>query len=445
MLQAKPHRALLRPARTILVLASGCVLHVLCPATVSAQLASASTAALAMGDNYTAAAWGYAAVAWNPALLAASANTPGAMTLLTGRAGSAFGPITLGDLAAYADERVPDDVKRTWLERVSADGAQRGSGRADLTLGAAQIGRFGFQATTSLRSTADLPPDVVRLVLFGNVDSDGAAATLDVADAALDVVVYSTAAFAYGHAFTLEHDARLMIGAAATITRGHVLVTSSGSSGGAQESAFDIDFPLVTSVLDPDSLELNNGNGMGLDVGFALESGLWTLGAAVQNVFNSFEWNEDNLRYRPYRVAGSEGVLASDMEERPLETAPAAVRTHVADLGFARGVAIGAAYRRSHRTVLSGDVRVRGGGGIRTDARVHVGAGAQHRLGDRTSLRAGAAVLSFGDDEFGAQLGAGIGRNVGGWNLSVSALHLRTRHRGGQNVLMATIFGTGMP
>lgn len=198
-------------------------------------------------------------------------------------------------------------------------------------------------------------------------------------------------------------------------------------------------------MLDPDSLELNNGNGMGLDVGLALETGAWSVGAAVQNVFNSFEWNEANLRYRPYHVTGSDGTLTTDMEERELETAPAAVRTHVAGLGFARGMALGAAYRRSHRTVLSGDVRVRGAGGIRTDARVHVGAGAQHRIDDATSLRAGAAVLSFGDDELGAQLGAGIGRNIGGWNLSLSALHLRTRHRGGQNVLMATIFGTGMP
>lgn len=237
MLHAKPHRALLRPARTILVPAFGCVLHALWASAASAQLANASTAALGMGDNYTAAAWGYAAVAWNPALLAASANTPGAMTLLTARAGSAFGPITLGDLAAYADERVPGDVKRTWRERVSADGAQRGSGHADLTLGAAQIGRFGFQATTSLRSTADLPPDVVRLVLFGNVDDDGVPATLDVSGAALDVVVYSTAAFAYGHAFTLERNARLMIGAAATVTRGHILVTSSGSNGSASDGS----------------------------------------------------------------------------------------------------------------------------------------------------------------------------------------------------------------
>ena len=42
----------------------------LCSAVANAQLPNASTAAFAMGGNFTAMARGYEAVAWNPATLA---------------------------------------------------------------------------------------------------------------------------------------------------------------------------------------------------------------------------------------------------------------------------------------------------------------------------------------------------------------------------------------
>src|SRR5690606_15207896 len=120
---------------------------------------------------FTAAARGYGALAWNPALLASSQNLYASMTLLTTMGGARIGPIELSDIADYTDRLVPDDVKQDWLGRVAPGGSERGTVDADLTWGAAQIGRFGLQVTSSVRTTADLSRDVLQLILFGNVDA----------------------------------------------------------------------------------------------------------------------------------------------------------------------------------------------------------------------------------------------------------------------------------
>ena len=86
--------------------------------TASAQLPSASTRALGMGDNATAAAAGFNAVAWNPALLGLPNNPKASFALLPLRGIAGLGPVELGDIADYSGEFVPNTsriVSRTLL------------------------------------------------------------------------------------------------------------------------------------------------------------------------------------------------------------------------------------------------------------------------------------------------------------------------------------------
>lgn len=427
-------------AATLLTIALGVM-----AAPAAAQLPSGSTAALGMGNNFTAAARGYGALAWNPALLASSHNQYASMTLLTTVGGAGIGPIELSDISDYSDRLVPDDVKRDWLSRVAPGGAERGTVDADLTWGAAQIGRFGLQVTSSVRTTADLSRDVLQLILFGNVDAQGDPATLDFAGSSLDLAAYTTFAFGYAHPFEILPGTRLLIGATAKYTVGHIVVTGDESQGSANGAGFDIAFPIVNSVIDPDSFTLNNGGGFGFDVGAALEMGPWTFAAAVENVASTFEWDMDELRYRPLTLEAGEAELIADTDEQPFDSAPESLRAHVAGLDFGRSYSLGAAYRARENLMVSADLRHGDNDGIVTDATSHLGAGVEYRPIPWLPLRAGAAAIQLGDDNTGFQIGGGLGINLGGWNLSASALQRDTELYGGETMFMATIFATGLP
>ena len=148
-------------------------------APAAGQIPSASTAALGMGDSYTAAARGFNAIAWNPAGLGLTGNQSGSLTLLTVRGVNGIGPITLSDMATYSDAVVPDGVKLDWLTRIASAGGQTGVGEATATWGAFQAGRFGMQLGSVARGVTDLSPGVAELVMFGNAGDQGQPETLD--------------------------------------------------------------------------------------------------------------------------------------------------------------------------------------------------------------------------------------------------------------------------
>src|SRR5919206_4656656 len=76
-----------RLSRAAAIIALTCAAH---PA--AAQLPSASAVALGTGDNYTALARGYNAVAWNPAGLAMPGNPGFSLTILPVRGSGGVGP-----------------------------------------------------------------------------------------------------------------------------------------------------------------------------------------------------------------------------------------------------------------------------------------------------------------------------------------------------------------
>src|SRR5919206_5228981 len=106
-----------RLSRAAAIIALACAAH---PA--AAQLPSASAVALGTGDNYTALARGYNAVAWNPAGLAMPGNPGFSLTILPVRGSGGLSPITLSDVADFSGTTIPDDVKASWLERIAAAG-----------------------------------------------------------------------------------------------------------------------------------------------------------------------------------------------------------------------------------------------------------------------------------------------------------------------------------
>lgn len=132
---------------------------------LAAQLPSASPAALAMGDNYTAMARGFAAVSWNPANLGLDGNPTFSLTIFGIRAASDLGPITLGDISKYGGQTLPEDAKAGWMERVEAGRGELGDLGAGITYFGLSAGRFAVQLSSSATGTINLAPGAVELAL----------------------------------------------------------------------------------------------------------------------------------------------------------------------------------------------------------------------------------------------------------------------------------------
>ncbi|MBX6365848.1 MAG: conjugal transfer protein TraF [Gemmatimonadetes bacterium] len=399
-----------------------------------AQLPSASTAALGMAENLTAAARGYDATAWNPANLGLHGNPPASGAVFAARGSAGLAPVGPGDLADFAGADVPRGVRHGWLDRIRAAGREHGSAGADLSIVSVQVRSIGFQLSTSARALADVSADAAELILFGNAGADGTPRDLTLADSRIAGAWTSTAALAFGHGLSAGNAGRLAFGVTAKYTLGHVLAygKDNGSRFDADPLQATVDFPVITT---DSTSRFDNGAGFGLDLGAAWQKAHWTAGVTLRNLANSFRWKEDRLRYRSAHAffAADSSASADFDDERPFSAAPAALRREVLDLGFEPVLSAGVAFRSTPRLRVDADVRRRlGDGGLDIDPRTHAGVGAEFRPVAWLPLRAGAAYVTGG-----AEVAGGFGIELGSYALGASLAR-----RAGSTLTMVTLISS---
>jgi hypothetical protein len=163
----------------------------------------------------------------------------------------------------------------------------------------------------------------------------------------------------------------------------------------------------------------NGGSGVGLDVGFQMQRDRLHLGAAVQNVFNTFAWDEAFLEYRAGTAVLQQADNSTDFDARPYASAPADLKAAVEDLKFDPALALGAAYDVKPDFTVSADVRTRFGDGMSLTPKTQVGAGAEYRGIKALHLRGGIAAVTGG-----FQLGGGASLILGPVNLSFAGAML---------------------
>lgn len=401
-------------------LAAGAIL--LLPGRADAQLPNPSPAALGMAGNYSAIASGYAALAWNPAGLALRGSPGFSLTILPVSGGARTDPLSFGDIEPYTDEFVPADVRAEWLERITRSGGLRGTADAGLTYVAMNMGRWGFQVGSRARGGIDLTPDVAELILFGNAGRTGEPHDFVLGGSSMDVSVTSTVAIGYAHpiavAFGPLPNQRLSVGAALKYTVGHALLKGQDRGGGLSNDplALVIEFPFVYT--DPDAAGLDRGHGFGLDLGAAWEGGPLRVAAVLQNVFNTFRWDESHLVHQPGRALFNEETSLSALETQPFAAAPSAVRASVEELGYEPALTIAVAGRPDDTLTLTAELRRQFGEGLDIGPRTHMGVGAEYRPTPNLPLRAGVALVSGG-----AELAGGIGVALGRVELAGSAAY----------------------
>lgn len=415
----------------------------------SAQLANPSPAALGMGDNYTAAARGYSAVAWNPAGLALTGNPDFSLNITAIRGIAGIDPVTLADFKDYEGKVVPPGVKAEWLQKIEEEGGEAGNSGFDVNGIALQVGRFGLQYSASGRAYANLSPGIAELFMFGNVDESGNPQSISLSGSAMDMAAYSSLGASYAHPLMVTETSRLALGVTGKYIIGHFMMMGAESQGSTNANPLSVSmrFPIVHTPIEEEEggFETNNGSGMGLDIGVGYESGNWTFAAAVQNVINTFEWDETLLRYREGTILFDEDTTLTEFDSESFTSAnvPAALRDAVTDMKFKPVIALGAAGQVMPKLKVAADLRLGSDKGIRVGPKLHVGAGAEYKLLSFLPIRVGAGYVQLDSENSGLQFSGGLGLNLGPLNLS-AALAQRSTDAGKDTMFMVSVLSFGM-
>lgn len=391
-------------------------------APASAQLANASTSTLGLSGNNTATVRGFGTISVNPAGLA----MPGSgfsLALIPIQIRSGINPIGLKDLKDVEGSLVPTAVKQDWLDRVTADGGQSGTFGVDISEIAFTSGNIGFQISTVVAGAVDLSPGIVEAVLFGNAGRTGSPANLALSPASVEGFGITTAGLSIGIPIS-SPASDIAIGATLKYSVGHGLAVGRSSSGSvsADPVAVDLNFPVVHSTaFSFDNFGvgdiLDGGTGIGVDVGFMVKKDNLSFGASVQNVVNTFEWDESKLSYRAGTASFETGSSDSDFDERAYASAPADLRQAVTDMQFKPAIRAGIGLDVSGDFTVTGDLHARfSDDGIALGPKFHLGGGAEFRGLKVIHLRGGAAVITDG-----IQYGGGASLVLGPLNFSAAA------------------------
>ena len=383
-------------------------------APASAQLANASASTLGLAGNHTATARAFAAMSVNPAGLA----MPGSgfsLSFIPVQTRIGIDPIKLSDLKDVEGTLISPATKEDWLSRVTAEGGQGGTLGVDISEIALTVGSFGLQVSTIVSGSINMAPDIVEAVLYGNAGRTGSPTDFSLSGSSLDGFAITTAGLSLAVPLS-GGDGAMAIGATMKYSIGHgvVMARDEGGAFTSDPVRITVNFPMLHT--DGDNYQFNNGSGVGVDVGFMMQRDRVSFGASLQNIVNTFAWDEATLAYRAGTVTLEQGSDTTDFAKQPYSAAPSELRTAMDEMTFDPTVAVGAAYDVSSDFTVSADVHKRFGDGLAVSPKFHLGAGAEFRALGILHLRGGLAIITDG-----FQYGGGASLVLGPVNFSAAA------------------------
>ncbi len=393
-------------------------------------------------------------------------GNPGfSLTLLPVAASFTLDPITLGDIKNAESYKVPNVVPRAtrqaWLDEVTAAGGEKGTptGGANVAL---SVGPFAAQLGMTFFGAVNLNPDAVEAILFGNVPASGSGAdganvrTLNFKYSKFNGGGVTTAAFSYGHAFGSQKPGSGTLAFGATLKwvgrrfRRH-------RPGCGEQHQRERRRDLVPVRLNAVLPRLPRRRGSTQNRVHGDDGPGWiqwqrhrrrhriswlrdklALSAAIQNVFNSFSWDESALAYVPGLGQFDVNGDTTNFDEQPYANAPGSLKNAIANYKLKPTVSAGLAYEWRKDVTVSADARQQMGGdeAIVIGPKTSVGGGVEYRGIPMLSLRGGADYITGGTAfSFGAglrfrryELGAAIAVQQGdnkGTSLLVNLFSIR--------------------
>lgn len=402
---------------------------------VLAQLPSASAAAFSSGNAFVSRARGFNAVAWNPAGLGMPDNPRFSATVASVQAVASLGPVGIGDFKKYEGDTVPFDVREEWLQEIEDAGGQSGGAAAGLTEVALSAGPFAFQMATQAHLMANLGPGAAELLFFGNAGRTGQPRPINAAGSMAFASAMTTFGASYGRALTTGAN-KLAAGVTMKYTMGHMMALALDleTNVSTDPIAGQVFFPLIQSKTSGGIMKnLNNGSGLGLDLGLAGAKGAWRYGLAVQNVVNTFKWDASKFRIR-FNYLDIE-TAHSDFGEYDLEDVPE-VANAIEDIRFKPVLVVGGGFD-ARRWSASADIRRRTDDeGFEGGPMTQVGAGLELRHLSYLPIMLGTSISSDA-----VLLSAGVGLNVGPASLTLGGGLARTDS--GSDPVLALTLSTG--
>ncbi|CAN5173203.1 hypothetical protein BH09GEM1_BH09GEM1_38190 [soil metagenome] len=391
----------------------------------SAQQPNASAAAYGMAGNYQAAATGYNAVAWNPAMLGMGDNGF-SLSLFSVGLTTGLGPVKLTDITNFGGKKIDVATKETWLNQIGT-GTETGGLNAGFSLIALSIGPVALQGGLSGTGDANLNQDAAEALLYGNAGRTGTVKNLSFNGSSMHGSSFATgaASVAFGLPFvpTAGPLDKLSFGVTGKYVRGLAVGRAQDNGSSVTSNNVAIAFP---AIFTDSSHYGNSGSGVGVDLGLAWNSAGITIGATVRNALNTFQWNTSALSSTPGTVLFDGNKDTTNFTTAPYSAAPVAMRAALEDEKFKPELAVGIA-RRSETFTLTADASSRVGDGIDVGPKTHIGVGAEYRGLPVLTLRAGVAAVTDG-----AQAAGGIGLRLGpaeiGFGMAVRAANNNTQY-----------------
>lgn len=389
---------------------------------VVAQQPNASAAAFGMAGNFTAAATGSDAVAWNPAML--GMNSPAfSLSLLSLGGLTGLDPVKLKDITDFGGKVIPNVTKESWLNKVGA-GTEQGTVDGGLSIVALSIGRIGFQVGLTGTAQVNLNQDAAEAILYGNAGRMGTAKNLAFNGSNAGGSSFATGAASIAIPLPFTPTGRpgeqFSLGVTGKYIHGLGVARAQDNGSLVTQDNIAVSFPAIYS----DSNHVgSSGSGVGLDLGLAWTDGATTFGATARNVVNTFAWSTSALASTLGTVSFDGNTSKTNFDAAPYASAPAAMRAAIEAEKFKPEIAVGVAHRMDKLT-LTADGSTRIGDGIEIGPKMHVGVGAELRFIPLLPLRAGVAAITDG-----FQVAGGAGLHLGPFELGVAG-SVRSKSRG---------------
>lgn len=388
-----------------------CAALVLCTALgARAQLATPEARSFALGGAYAARAVGYEASFWNPANLGLS-TSPRWSAGLNASAYLSNNALDYGQITGLYGEYLDAGEKSQLLADVR-DATGGGPATVSFDVGAqglgVSFGRFAAGVSGISAGNAEITPDALELLLFGNVGESGTGRDFDFSNTAADLWSMYGAYASYAQPFRLDALPKAGFSAGATLRYGVagdlVRVGETRSDLIYEPLELDVALQKLQSTGD------NAGRAFAADLGVAMEWGdRMIVGASLVNALQTVDWDRSAFEVTSYQVNADYSDIAITSTTVDYDQLDAQGRQRVDalldDAELPRQLRLGSLVRTSARMDVSVDYVELLGGSLRSRWDRSLSAGAEFRPLPILPLRAGLAT-SF--EQFALTGGLGV-------------------------------------
>ena len=331
-----------------------------------------------------ARATGSEAALTNPALLAME---PTRQLLLAGvQAGAQNDAFSWRDYSRYNGNELNDADKERIVSLIDPNGLALG---ADAGVGALAMaaGRWSVATQTLAVGEGNLPRDMARLVLFGNIENE----TYSLAGTSGCAMAWSSAQVSYGAPLWRNHTGwRVTGGVTAKYVRGWASAEVLGADGSLTTTIDAIDGGGEVLLRTA-----RGGTGYSCDLGLAARHGnRFTLSLALTDAFSRLNWNrQTELRHATFTAHDVSLVDAEDLSD-VLTDSTWTEPTGAFQSRLPRHLTVGAAFPVGRHLQANAALSSRFGGGFA--GRTRGSLGLLWPLGNIVTLGGGVAVGSAG-------------------------------------------------